>query len=362
MYYPPVLGGAESYVWNLATSMVRAGHEVEVHTSSSAGGQNIARELMPSFELREGVKIYRTKLYYGLQFFPKHHDDDIVHLNSFGPPYFFIESIRNSRRGLVSTPIGEEMIAWKKWRVRALAGPTLRLSRRVVALSNLERVFLLENCGLRPDSVAHIPLGVSESAFELPSPAHLESVRSSITDSDYFVSVARVVSSKNLEVGVRALASMPRSIHYVIVGPISDPSVYSDCVRLAERLAVRDRLHFAGALPGPILRAAVRLSEASLITGAEPYSIAALEAMAQGRPVVAPMWYSLGEIVRDGVTGLLYRYGDSETAALALRRLTEDENLAEKLGESGREIAAKEHDWNRVSRQTLELYESALSA
>jgi glycosyltransferase involved in cell wall biosynthesis len=360
IHYPPVLGGAETYVWNLATRMVRAGHEVDVHTSSSNAGQPIPQESLRPLELCDGVRVHRTRLYRGLQFFPRYNHSDIVHLNSFGPPYFFVESIRNLRRNLVSTPIGEEMIAWHKWRTRSLGGPFLRLSKRIVALSNLEREFLIHSCRLDPRRVTHIPLGVSDSAFEPPSVEHLEYVRSSITESEYFATVARVVASKNLGIGIRILSSLPKSIHYVIAGPISDPDVARECNRLADQIGVKDRLHFVGPLSAQILRAVVRLARVIAVTGSEPYSIAALEAMAQGRPVVAPRWFSIEEIVRDNVTGLLYQYRDSESATRAVSRLIQDRDLAQKFGESGREIAMKEHTWDQVCRRTLHLYELAL--
>lgn len=78
-----------------------------------------------------------------------------------------------------------------------------------------------------------------------------------------------------------------------------------------------------------------------------------LESYAEGRAVVASDAGSRRELVRDGETGLLYRTGDVDQLAGAIRLLGSRPDLAEKMGRAGREFvhqncAPKEH-YQRLS-------------
>jgi glycosyltransferase involved in cell wall biosynthesis len=66
---------------------------------------------------------------------------------------------------------------------------------------------------------------------------------------------------------------------------------------------------------------------------AEPFGMAAMEALAAGTPVVASAVGALPEIVRDGVDGLLVPPGDAEALRVALTVLLEDHELRARLSE-----------------------------
>jgi glycosyltransferase involved in cell wall biosynthesis len=69
----------------------------------------------------------------------------------------------------------------------------------------------------------------------------------------------------------------------------------------------------------------------------ETFGLAALEAMAAERPVVAADHGGLREIVADGETGVLVAPGDVAALRAALRRLHSDPRLRERMGRAGRE-------------------------
>ena len=98
----------------------------------------------------------------------------------------------------------------------------------------------------------------------------------------------------------------------------------------------------------------------------EPLGIVNLEAMACEVPVVASAVGGIPEVVEDGVTGLLVPYhgvppADFE-AELAERvnELIRDPAQATALGRAGRIRVEREFSWDRVARQTVEVYRSLL--
>lgn len=84
---------------------------------------------------------------------------------------------------------------------------------------------------------------------------------------------------------------------------------------------------------------------------------AALEAMAQGRPIVAADVPSLRELIRDGETGLLYPPGDLVALARGTRALLLDADLRDRLGAAARATARRHHAAAEVAHGWRDLYE-----
>jgi glycosyltransferase involved in cell wall biosynthesis len=92
----------------------------------------------------------------------------------------------------------------------------------------------------------------------------------------------------------------------------------------------------------------------------EGFGLAALEAMAAGRPVVATRVASLPEVVADGETGLLVPPGDPEGLADAFARLAADEGLRARLGAAAARRAADCFSLDAMVEATLAVYAETL--
>src|SRR5206468_4171447 len=89
----------------------------------------------------------------------------------------------------------------------------------------------------------------------------------------------------------------------------------------------------------------------------EGLGVAALEAMAAGRPVVASRVGGLAEAVVHAETGLLVPPGDPTALAAALARLAGDPELRARLGAAGRERVLARYTAARMAEGTLACYE-----
>ena len=70
-----------------------------------------------------------------------------------------------------------------------------------------------------------------------------------------------------------------------------------------------------------------------------PFNI--MEAMYAGRPIVASAVKGHVDLIADGVTGLLYPYGDADACARQVVRLWESEPLRRQLAEQAQAAAAQ---------------------
>jgi glycosyltransferase involved in cell wall biosynthesis len=88
----------------------------------------------------------------------------------------------------------------------------------------------------------------------------------------------------------------------------------------------------------------------------EGFGLAALEAMAAARPVIATRVGSLPEVVSDEVTGLLVEPQDVAALAAGLVRLAEDRALRKELGEQGLVRAGEDFSLTAMVQRTLSVY------
>ncbi len=102
-------------------------------------------------------------------------------------------------------------------------------------------------------------------------------------------------------------------------------------------------------------RIATRLTQ--LITPLKP-----LEAMAQGRLVVASDVGGHRELIRDGETGVLFQAGDAKSLAVASLSLLRDPSRAASLREAARRFVERERYWAASVGRYAEVYRRALGA
>ncbi|MFH1846069.1 MAG: glycosyltransferase family 4 protein [Candidatus Omnitrophota bacterium] len=85
-----------------------------------------------------------------------------------------------------------------------------------------------------------------------------------------------------------------------------------------------------------------------------------IEAMVSAKPVVATNIRGCREEVVHGVTGLLVPVKDSGKLGFAIKAILADKNLAEKMGQAGRERALKEFDEKLVLDREMSVYKKLI--
>jgi glycosyltransferase involved in cell wall biosynthesis len=114
--------------------------------------------------------------------------------------------------------------------------------------------------------------------------------------------------------------------------------------------------YFPGFLKGADLAAAYASADIFFMASrTETLGLVVLEAMAAGCAVVAADEGGIPDIVRDGITGHLFKHGDQETAIAAVRKLITDEAHRETMRREAR-LDAEKWSWAAATRQLEGLY------
>ena len=117
----------------------------------------------------------------------------------------------------------------------------------------------------------------------------------------------------------------------------------------------RARVHFAGFEP-QMDRFYAAIDAKVLSTHYEGLPLVIIEAMAAGKPVIATAVSGIPEVVADGETGLLVPPGRPDALAQAILRLAEDPALAGRMGEAGRQRAARQFSTESFTQAVAQLY------
>jgi glycosyltransferase involved in cell wall biosynthesis len=125
---------------------------------------------------------------------------------------------------------------------------------------------------------------------------------------------------------------------------------------LAGSLGLAGQVHFLGQRQDvPDLLQAMDIF--ILPSYSEGVSLALLEAMAAGRPVIATAVGGTPEVVTDGVTGLLIPPQDPEALARALERMLAEPAWARQLGDQARHHVEANFSLDRLGREINGIYE-----
>jgi phosphatidyl-myo-inositol dimannoside synthase len=164
-------------------------------------------------------------------------------------------------------------------------------------------------------------------------------VNSSVHTGIRLLSVCRLDSNERLK-GVdtvisclpKVLAQVP-DVQYLIVGGGDDLQRHKE---LAHEAGVAKRVQFLDFVDDAALQACYESCDVFVMPSAqEGFGIVYLEAMRYGKPVVAANYGGAPEVVQDGITGSLVKYGDEEQLARVLIELCQDAPKRQKLGQAG---------------------------
>lgn len=217
---------------------------------------------------------------------------------------------------------------------------TMPWADRLIAVSAFVRRYLVHR-GARPEDVTVVPNGIP------PAPAGDPSLLRALGPAPILAVAARLHPAKGVDIAVRALQHLPNCTLAVFGEGPEEPALRS----LSRELQLSTRIHFLGYRPD--LRALWAGADLALAPSrAEGFGLSALEAMAQGVPVVAAAVGGLPDLLSAG--GMLVPPDDPWALAQGVRAAL---SRRDALSHAARQRAA-EFSLTASARATLEVLAS----
>src|SRR5215467_3645531 len=233
-----------------------------------------------------------------------------------------------------------------------------RNAHAVLASSSAEAADLA-GMGVPRASVTVVPCGVDTAEFAPEGPVAKRGSRPRL------LAVSRLDERQGLDALLHTLTRVPGAELVIAGGParaqLRKDEAYQGLTRLARRLGVADRLSFTGKVAAERLPALLR--SADLLVSAARYDASgaiALAAMACGTPVAALALGASADAVLDGTTGMLVPPGRIGLFARRVRDLLASPLRLEAFGIAAADRAKARYSWDRISRETLAVYEQCL--
>ncbi len=182
-----------------------------------------------------------------------------------------------------------------------------------------------------------------------------------LSSSPVVLFVGRLDKEKHIDVLLKAFSKILPHAHpkLVIAGKGTERS---NLINLAKRLGIDKDIIFTGFVPDKDLPFLYRIADVFAIASiAELQSIATMEAMASGLPIVAARVVALPELVYEGKNGYLFDDGDTQSLTSRILEIITNPALRKKLSENSLRII-KQHDIKRTVAGYERAYEQAVSS
>ena len=181
-----------------------------------------------------------------------------------------------------------------------------------------------------------------------------------IPEGDFvFASIAAFRPEKGHRLLVDAFAQVQGSAWLVLAG---DGLLRPGVETYVEEAGLGHRVRFLGNIPDT--RPLIAASNATVLasTAVETFSMAMLESMAMGIPMIAPRIGGLPEAIVHGETGLLFPIGDVASMADCLRAVTQRPELAAEMGRCARDMIISRFTFEKMVSDSEQVLADALGA
>lgn len=231
-------------------------------------------------------------------------------------------------------------------------------SRKVVFVSERLQNHLAPRLGLTRSQCVVVPNGVDTGVFS-PRPDRSLRVELTLPDDAVLVgAIGNIRSPKAYDVLLRAahlIVNRSPRLHFVIAGDCAN-TLGDELAELCRKLDIDDHVTFLG-LRSDIARILNNLDIFVLSSRTEGFSIACVEAMACGVPVIATRSGGPEEIL-EGEAGILVPTGDPAAIADALERVVSSSDLAPTLAATALRRVHQEYSLGKM----LSRYEALLAS
>lgn len=371
-FFPPWIGGAETYASNLAKNLVKRGHDVTVYCSDKplkagegyVGGARLIRMHTPAMFYGAPLTLFPPKI-----LAEKY---DVIHANFPSPNLAAISAwiarLRNIPAVLTWHNDLPPVTSGAGALVRIhdlLSASYLSVFRRIIATTH---VYSRNSTILRQyrDKVVVIQHGVDTSRFNTGVDGYAVRSKLGLENKKVVLFVGALTrwhSYKGVDVLFKAFKMVSQKSNdatLLIVGGGNMTDYYRT---LAGELGISSCVIFAGKVEDDVLPqyyASCDLAVLPSKDSSEGFGLVLLEAMACGKPVIGSRVGGIPEVIQHGRNGLIVDANELDQLAGAMNEMLADKEKRIAMGSAGRKFA-ESRDWSAVAEKVEKVYMEALS-
>ena len=346
-------GGIEVVVEELATRMVRMGHQVTCYNRRGhhVSGKNFDiknKKYYKGIRLKRvftvekrGLAAMSSSFFAAIRIaFGRY---DVAHFHAEGPcaMIWCIATIHG---------LDHQRAKWGKfaqWYILLGEKMAVKYADEIIVLSKGVQSYFWENYRRK---TIFIPNGVNKAEKQKTN----EIVRKfGLVKNDYILYVGRLVPEKGLVYLIRAFKMIHTTKKLVIAGGASDTNEFEDELR---KLAAGDeRIIFTGFVQGKVLEELYSNAYIYVLpSDLEGMPLSLLEAMSYGNCCLVSDIEECSAVVEENA--IIFRRGDISDLKDKLQMAIDSENLVNKIGSVSAEFICNKYNWDDITKKTIDLY------
>ena len=209
--------------------------------------------------------------------------------------------------------------------------------------------------GVNPERIVTIPNGISLPELDKAIRRRIRTEMKVKEGDQLILSVGRLTYEKGHTFLIQAIPEVLERHPDTVFALAGEGILRSGLKAEARQLSISERVHFLG-FRQDILELMAAADIFVLPSRSEGLPIALLEAMGMGMAIVASNVGGVGELVKDGIDGLLVPPEDPVELAKALNRFVKDRNARRRMALAGQQKIKREYTSERMCDRYAVLY------
>ena len=349
------VGGAEKILVLLANELSKR-DDLEIYIVSLEGHGVLMNDLSKRVNLKEfEYKLFRPKFSridpnfrLGLFNYIKKIKPDIIHGHLFKGEDFAKVMGAFTKIPVITT--SHDTLVWPSRRNRFFN----RYLLKAVAVSDIVAKHLELAYGLNKKIIEIIPNAIDTKLFE--SGKKKFDIKKPV-----FLYIGRLLKSKGIDDAIKGLSKLQAyypEMKFLIYGK----EVYKEYKEYLDKLVSDNKYNFVKFM-GRTDDVPMALGQGDIFvlpSQTEGFAISVLEAAAASKPIIATKVGAIGDMVKEGKSGLFVDWNKPDQIYKAAKKLL-DNNLVKRYGEESQKIAQKSFSIGKVEKMYYELYKEVVN-
>ena len=372
--FPPQVGGISAHVFELTRQLIKWNHRVIILTSKlknfgndrSEGDDFQVKYVQERFDDKSKsiflpIKVidYSIRAHLILKKIIKKYSIDLVHYHNLVP-----ESLVTKR---IDVPV--IFTAHESHLVKSAQKNRKRLNFYLSHIDHLiaasqDRLEIVRKFCPYAKSAHYISNGVDIERFNFSErKAEIRQEYQVPSKTKIILIVSRLEEVKGVSYFIEAVSQILRSVEDVqvfIVGSGSQASILQNRIH---ELKINEYVDLKGLIENKYLPDFYALADLVVIPSLEEAtSITGLEAMASGKPIIGTKVGGIPDLIDDGENGILVPPKNPKELANAVITMFKDSNRMIEMGKYSRKKAVEQFSWEKITKETLKIYERCYSS
>jgi len=175
------------------------------------------------------------------------------------------------------------------------------------------------------------------------------------------LSVSHLKKSKGIQLNLKAISKNIKkynNLFYIIVGSGKEQG---ELEKFSKQLCIQNNVEFVGEIPHKKVMEYMSICDIfSLPSYNEGFGVVYLEAMANGKPVIACKGEGIDGIIKDKETGILVKPKDIDSIVEAIDYLFSNPKKSKVIGQRAKKLVLENYTWEKNAEKTIKIYKEVL--